>query len=316
MEEVFKIQENFEVKIAGAILKTLAYFDIFDYPLTPLEVRKFCEEKLTEDQFDAAMNAILSAGFIYKLEEFYGLRNDLSLAEKRMKGNYRANQLFPKAFEIGAFLYKFPCVRGIGISGSLSKNFADEKGDIDFFILTKANRLWVARTFMHLFKKLTYIFGKQHSYCMNYYLDETTLEIEEKNVYTATEVKTLVPVAGSKTLTLFFGKNEWTNGWLPNFQNNEEKITDWSSGLKRFIEWLLNNRMGEAMDNYLFGLTTKRWLRKESKGKKNIKGRIMSLLTSKHFAKSNPDFYQERIIEKYNDKVAALRSQWPNFFKE
>jgi len=316
VEDVFKIQENFDVKIAGAILKTLAYFDIFDYPLKPSEVRKFCEQKLTEDQFDAAMNAILSAGIIYKLEEFYCLRNDHSIAQKRKKGNDGADQLFPKAYEIGAFLYKFPYVRGIGISGSLSKNFADEKGDIDFFILTKADRLWVARTLMHLFKKLTYIFGKQHSYCMNYYLDETAFEIEEKNIYTATEVKTLVPVAGSKTLTVFFEKNEWTNGWLPNLQNDEEKIADRSSGLKRFIEWLLNNRIGEMMDNYLYRLTTKRWLRKESKGKKNIKGRIMSLLTSKHFAKSNPDFYQERIIERYNDKVEALKSQWPGFFKE
>jgi len=316
LEETFKIQENFEVKIASSILKTLAYFDIFEYPLKASEIRKFCEQKLTEDQFNAALNVLLSESFIFKLEEFYCLRNDFSVAEKRKKGNDRAALLFPKAFEIGAFLYKFPYVRGIGISGSLSKNFVDEKGDIDFFILTKANRLWVARTIMHFFKKLTYIFGKQHSYCMNYYLDETALEIEEKNVYTATEVKTLVPVAGSGSMTIFFATNEWTNGWLPNFQNDEEKIADRSSGFKRFFEWLLNNRIGEAMDNYLFRLTTKRWLRKENQGKKNIKGRVMSLLTSKHFAKSNPDFYQERIIEKYNDKVAALRSQWPNFFKE
>jgi hypothetical protein len=315
VKEALKIQENFEVKIGSTVLKTIAYFDIFEYPLQTSEIKKFCGQKLTEEQFNIAMNALLSQGCIFRLDEFYSLRNNFSLAENRRKGNERATKLFPKALEIGAFLYKFPFVRGVAISGSLSKNFADEKGDIDFFILTKANRLWVARTFMHLFKKLTYVFGKQHSYCMNYYLDETCLEIAEKNVYTATEIKTLVPVAGSSSLELFFEKNEWSDGWLPGFQNTEQKIVDRISIFKRFFEWLLNNKMGEGIDNYLFKLTTKRWLRKESRGKKNIKGRIMNLLTSKHFAKSNPDFYQERIIEKYNNRIDEIKSRWPEFFQ-
>jgi len=315
VEEAFKTQKNIETKKESSILKTLAYFDLFDYPIPSSEIRKFCGQKLTEDEINMAITELVSPGCIFKLNEFYSLSNNFSVAENRRRGNERAKRLFPKAMDVGTFLYKFPYVRGVAISGSLSKNFADEKGDIDFFILTKANRLWVARTFMHLFKKLTYIFGKQHSYCMNYYLDETCLEIEEKNIYTATEVKTLVPVSGSKTLELFFAKNNWTNEWLPNFQNPQEKIVDRDSVFKRFFEWLLNNRMGDAVDNYLHHLTTRRWLKKESHGKKNIKGRIMSLLTSKHFAKSNPDFYQERIIEKYNNKMDEIRNRWPQFFQ-
>ena len=315
MEEVFKTHKIAATKKESSILKTLAYFDIFDYPIPLSEIREFCEQKLTEEQSGIAITELVSPGYIFKLDEFYSLRNNFSIVETRRRGNERAKQLFSKAMDIGAFLYKFPFVRGVAISGSLSKNFADEKGDIDFFILAKSNRLWVARSFMHLFKKLTYIFGKQHSYCMNYYLDETCLEIAEKNIYTATEIKTLVPVAGTKTLDLFFAKNDWTNEWLPNFQNHGEKIVDRDPVIKRFFEWLLNNGMGEAMDNYLYHLTTRRWLKKESRGKKNIKGRIMNLLTSKHFAKSNPDFYQERIIEKYHNKIDEMRNRWPQFFQ-
>jgi hypothetical protein len=314
VEEAFKTQEIFELKTASSILKTLAYFDIFEYPITSSEIRKFCAQKLTEEQLNITLTELISQGCIFKLGEFYSLRNNFSLAENRRRGNERARQFFPRAMHNGAFLYKFPYVRGVAISGSLSKNFAEEKADIDFFILTKSNRLWVARTFMHLFKKLTYVFGKQHFYCMNYYLDETCLEIAEKNIYTATEVKTLVPVAGSTAFELFFEKNAWTNVWLPGFQSQREELADRDSAFKRFFEWILNNRMGGAIDDYLFRLTTKRWLKKESRGKKNIKGRVMSLLTSKHFAKSNPDFYQERIIEKYNNKMDELGHSWPQFF--
>jgi len=303
------------VKLESSILKTLAYFDIFSYPLPASELREFCGQKLTDEEFRVVIKNLLAADCVFELNEFYSLQNDLSIAENRRKGNERAAQVFPRAFRIGRFLYKFPFVRGVAISGSLSKNFADKNGDIDFFILTVSNRLWVSRTFMHLFKKLTYVFGKQHSYCMNYYLDETALEIEEKNVYTATEVKTLVPVAGSKTLEVFFEKNKWADEWLSNVKSKEKKIADPGSAIKRFFESVLNNRMGETLDNYFFRVTTKRWLRKESRGKKNVKGRVMNLLTSKHFAKSNPDFYQERIIEKYENKLEELRRQWPQFFE-
>src|SRR6266478_4413244 len=98
--------------------------------------------------------------------------------------------------KIGRFLSRFPYVTGVGISGSLSKMDAREKADFDFFIVTKANRLWIARTIMHLFKKLTFITGKQHLYCMNYYLDEKALQLRDQNIYTAVEAITLIPVSG------------------------------------------------------------------------------------------------------------------------
>jgi hypothetical protein len=95
-------------------------------------------------------------------------------------------------------LYRFPFVRGIGISGSLSKNYADEDADIDFFIITSRNHLWIARTFLHGLKKLSFLVGKQDWYCMNYFIDEEALVIAEKNIFTATEVVTLKPVCGEK----------------------------------------------------------------------------------------------------------------------
>ena len=87
-------------------------------------------------------------------------------------------------------LFQFPFVRGVFISGSLSKRCAAEKEDVDYFIVTSANRLWIARTIMHLYKKLTYLRGRQDRYCMNYFIDEEALEIKEKNIFTAVEMIT------------------------------------------------------------------------------------------------------------------------------
>src|SRR2546430_6574247 len=88
--------------------------------------------------------------------------------------------------------------------------------DIDFFIITSANRLWIARTCMHLFKKLTFLTGRQHWYCMNYYIDEEALNIEEHNIFTATELITLLPVCGNGTMQRFFQMNSWVSVYFPN----------------------------------------------------------------------------------------------------
>jgi len=171
--------------IGGSILKVLAYFDIFQYPLTQNEIKQFLDQPVSETAMENAMQRLLDEKNIFRLRNFYSLQNDLLLAEKRIQGNLRAVKLLAKANKIGRFLFKFPFVNAVGISGSLSKQYADEKADIDFFVITKANRLWIARTIMHVFKKLTFLTGRQHFYCMNYYVDEAALHLRDKNIFTA-----------------------------------------------------------------------------------------------------------------------------------
>ena len=136
-----------------SILKVLVYFDFFRYPLTRKEIESFLDQHFPEEKLNESLNDLLSSGRIFQLCEFYSLRNDISLAEIRKKGNANANILTKKAKEIAKLLYKFPYVRAIGLSGSVSKNFADENSDIDYFLITKANRLWIARTLLVFFRK-------------------------------------------------------------------------------------------------------------------------------------------------------------------
>ena len=204
------------VKRAGlTILKTLAYFDIFDYPLSEKELKNFLHEKVDSSLFSETITQLLRDKIVFSLNGFYALDNDPSKVERRLEGNMRARKLLPTAQSIGSFLFKFPYVRGVAVSGSLSKNYADKKADIDFFIIIKANRLWIARTILHLFKKTTFLIGRQHYYCMNYFIDEEALRIPEKNIYTATEVITLLPVAGSVTINKFFEANAWSRDSFP-----------------------------------------------------------------------------------------------------
>jgi hypothetical protein len=219
--------------------------------------------------------------------------------------------LLARAHRIGRFLYQFPFVRAVAISGSLSKNFADDKADIDFFIIAKNGRLWIARTLMHLYKKLTFFRGHQHYYCMNYYIDESAFALTEHNLFTATELKTLLPVCGQSAMNAFFAANTWANDWLPACAFREQERKDPVPVLaKRVAEWMMGGRPGSIIEKLLHRVTTKRWDRKAINEKRNRKGARMALITGAHFAKSNPGEFQEKVIGMYRQKLAMLRAKY------
>lgn len=293
-----------------SVLRTLAYFDVFNYPITKEEICQFLPEKLSIEKLEDCLEQLKMEKSIFHHQQFYSLQNNLLLVHRRKEGNQRAEQLLAKAARIGRFLYRFPFVRAVGVSGSLSKNFADQKADIDFFIITKANRLWIARTLMHLYKKLTYLVGRQHYYCMNYYVDEEALLLKGKNIYTAIELKTLLPLNGHTATEQLFEVNDWANEWFPQceFRKQERKDPP-ATFIKKIGEWLLNNKVGNWLDDQFEKITSRRWKRKEAKGKKNNSGRAMGLITNKHFAYSNSGSLREKVLAMYEKKLRDLGIQ-------
>ncbi len=50
-----------------------------------------------------------------------------------------AEEIMPKALKRAQLIMSFPYVESVSISGALAKNYYDDDGDIDFFIITKIN---------------------------------------------------------------------------------------------------------------------------------------------------------------------------------
>ena len=298
------------------ILAALAYFDIFDYPLTQIEMYLFLPNQCSYKEFRTAVQYLISESLVYKLDEFYTLQNNYALIERRRRGNTKAKQLIPTAEKVAHLLSHFPFVRGIALSGSLSKNFADEKSDIDLFIITAPNRLWLARTLMHGFKKLTFLFRKQHLFCMNYYIDEQVLQIKEKNIYTATEIATLLPLQGVQIFQRFYAHNEWSKKYLPNHSLKVSYTKEiYHSFLKRTIEAVFHNPMGNWLERWLMQVTARRWAQKTRSGKLNTRGVIMSMEAGRHYAKPNPQNFQNKLLALYERKVDALIDKYDLLLK-
>jgi predicted nucleotidyltransferase len=289
------------------ILASVAYFDMFDYPLTSAEIFLFMKTRCAHCDFEEALRHLVIDGLVYRLEKFYSLKNDRQLINRRNNGSAKAAELIEVAGRVSELLIKFPFVRGIAISGSLSKNFADDDSDIDLFIITAKNRLWIARTLMHAFKKLTFLVNKQDYFCMNYYIDEEELEIIEKNIYTAIEVVTLIPLQGDNAFEHFYAANQWTQCYLPN------KIMRLSSAralkksfAKRLIETVLDRIGGFWLDNILMNVTANRWYKKTRLNQVNSKGTVMAMDTGKHFSKPHAGSFQAKLLRQYEDRVSKI----------
>ncbi|HVX00359.1 MAG: hypothetical protein ACTHMI_17785 [Mucilaginibacter sp.] len=303
----YTIISNSLSAVKEQILETLAYFDLFDYPLSRAEIYLFLKKKHSFDVFEDGLRNLLNAGVIFQFDKFYTLKNDHYLVVRRNEGNKKAAGLIKIAEKVGNLLIRFPYVRGVAVSGSLSKNYADDGSDIDLFIITAKNKLWIARTIMHCFKKLTFLFNKEHLFCMNYYIDEQQLEIVEKNTYTAIEIATLIPLQGDVVFERFFAANAWIREYLPNKTMRVSRAQPVQPYIfKSLLELTFNNHAGNKLDNLLMKVTNGRWLKKTQQEKLNSRGIVMGMITGKHFAKPDPKNFQNKLLVRYQYRMDRI----------
>lgn len=291
-----------------SILKVLAYFDIFNYPVTYEEIKSFLDQPFTELELQAALLWLANNGLLYRINGFYSLKPDNALVERRIKGNRQAEKQLARATKIARFLSRFPYMRGIAVSGSLSKHFAYKGSDIDFFIITAPNRLWTARMFFVCLLCIARVIGLKKWFCLNYFIDTKALDIPEQNTYTAIEIATLIPKQGSDVFADFYKQNSWVRRYLPNYNENLTGAPAFIKGWLQYItEKLLDNKTGDRIENYLCNFYRARW--KKMLGEKRYAKngfQFGSYIAGKHVCKPMPQYFQDKIMKALAEKMAAI----------
>jgi hypothetical protein len=281
-----------------AVISVLQYFAIFQYPLKTEEIHAYCPEASSQADVNHALNELVMERHIYRYNEFYSPSAEIQQqVSRRVRGNILATLLQPSALKVGRFIYKFPFVRFVGISGSLSKGYAQHDSDFDYFIVTAPNRLWICRTLLHLFKKTTFLFGQQHKFCMNYFLDEGHPELEEKNRYTAIEMASMIPVKGNAEYERLMECNEWLTGFLPNIRKSNSFISaPDKSILKGAVESVLELFFPGTFNKKLMQLTDKRWRKKWARKNFPANDYELAFKTRLYVSKNHPHNHQKKIL--------------------
>jgi len=295
-----------------SILKTVSYFDVFSYPLTFNEIIFFLDQPADEKDVNIALDYLVETECVFQLDNFYSIRNEPNIASRRRHGNILAVKHVKKAKAVAKFLSWFPYIRGIAISGSLSKNFADEDSDLDFFIITAANRLWIVRILYSVLFKMATAARVKNWFCLNYFIDEQKLEIREQNIFTAIEVATLMPLKGGAVFKNFFDRNNWVHHYLPNYEADYTCLKDASPAIpKRIAEWAMNAETGDKLDDKLHLFFKRRFQKILSENKLSEKGlTIGSFEADKHACKPLPQYFQPRILEKFHERFLNAKEKY------
>lgn len=215
--------------IKDSVLKTYKYSSLFDFPLYPKEVLFWLA---TSKKTNLSKITPL---LIKKLS-----REEVQKRIIRFKASQR-KKLYAKSTL--KFLKFFPFVQFVGISGSVSVDNATEKDDIDIFIITSPNTLWLIRPFVLLIlemlgvrrRKNTKSTHAQDLICPNLWLDANNLIIgnERRNLFTAHEVLQIFPLINkNETFENFIAKNRWVKKYLANAYNSSLRMSASGSSLR------------------------------------------------------------------------------------
>lgn len=294
----------------AVVLRTIIYYDIFNYPLTKNDIMNNCGlSNTTAKPCGDALKFLVDKKIVHSLGEYYSLSDSYEAIERRIKGNEEAKKWLKKSRRFSRLISWFPFVRGISLSGSLSKGFVDEDPDIDYFIITKPNRLWIARSFLIAFKKI-FLLNSYKYFCLNYFVTQDNMEIEEKNLFTATEIATMIPVFGNHVKRSFFESNKWITAFFPNFEIDEMEDVPFNKTvtLKRFIEYMLSGKLGSKLDMWFMKKTMKHW--SEKFGKRFTEDEfLLSFKSSKNISKHHPQNFQKKVLTKFNSKLKEIEEQ-------
>lgn len=285
------------------ILKAISYFSIFSYPLTKEEVFRFSDAK-EERIVVQELISLEQKGVIYNMDGYYSVVNNKDIVSRRLKGNRSAKNIMPKAWKIAKFISNFPYIESVCISGSLSKGYYDEKSDIDFFIITKKNRIWVARTLLILYKKIFLLNSKKY-FCLNYFMSSGYLKVDEENRFTATEIATLIPLYGENTFNKFIQENKWVYSFFPNIDKNKKNIKKMSKDtLTRRIEKILNYKLGSYLEIFFMKITIKKWSKKFNHlSKEDFE---IAFKSTENISKHHPSNFQKKVLSLLNEKYEEI----------
>lgn len=201
--------------IAQAIIQTVAYVDIFDYPLTLPEIHRYLiGHTTTIDELHDIIHHTLIPHQLQCQDHFYTLPQRQSIVATRQQRTTNAAQLWPVAHQYARQIAQLPFIHMIAVTGSLAVDNPDPHADIDYFIITTSGRLWLARALTILVVRLAARHG--HHLCPNYFLAHDALALPHHDLYIAREIAQMIPLYGLETYQLFRHQNLWVNNYLPN----------------------------------------------------------------------------------------------------
>jgi len=194
--------------LTKAIHKTIQYAGLFQYPLSPEELReRLFEVQVDANTFDTALKSL-------------GYAPDPDLVALRMERERITARGIREVEPHLRTLAWMPFVRMIAFSGSTAHGNMTTTEDIDLFMVVEDGRLWAMFLAAVLWAKAK---GLRKRLCMNYLISDAALPLFEHDVFTAQQAASLKPIYGKVVYDSFIAANPFVTRCFPNFDASRHR---------------------------------------------------------------------------------------------
>ncbi len=215
---------NPELPFRRSIINTLAYFDLADYPLTKEELFSFLWQP----------PALSYADFLADLENenfsfrsgYYFFPGREKIIKERQKKFLISEQKLKIARRAVKIIKSVPFLRAVFVCNTTGSGQATDNSDIDFFIVTEKNRIWITRFFITLLLEVFRLRRTgdrvKNKICLSFYVTADNLDlakwrVADDDIHFAYWLNQMLPIFDPDNYYYkFLEANSWTRLYLPN----------------------------------------------------------------------------------------------------
>jgi hypothetical protein len=252
----------------NSVLQTLAYFDLFEKPLTAEELHRNLwnlERRVGYYDFLMDLQEMVENGSVETENGYYFFpgRSDLiQIREQRVRLVEKKMKIAKK----GARLIRLiPFVRAIFVCNTLATETVNYESDVDLFIVIKKGRIWLTRFWIIWVLQLAGLrIGKRktkNKICLSFYISEHNLDFSRislsgDDIYLAYWINHLVPIYDPDRFTKEIVKqNIWLNNYLQHFRDFYRLDAKWMlskpvrlDSIINFFEKIWGNVYGDILE--------------------------------------------------------------------
>lgn len=199
-----------------ATIATVAYADVFDYPLTSGERTHWL---LLGSHKAADVSEIENKG------GYWFLKGHERIVALRKEREAWQEEKWVMAKKAAGYLSWIPTIQLVGVTGGLAMDNARREDDIDLFLVVSDGTLWVSRFMATLLMDILGLRRRPretrvvNKICLNMFMTEGGLGVPfaERDCFSAHEVLQMRPLWEQKgTHQKFLAANAWARTYLPN----------------------------------------------------------------------------------------------------
>jgi hypothetical protein len=213
--------------IKRAIKETVAFFDLFDCPLTGFELWQYLNFKCEYFQALTALEELKDEKLIEGKNGFWFLPGRMEIFEVR-RGRYNfAVDKYKKAMRAARIFRLVPWVKMIAVGNIIGANNAHEDGDIDLFIIAAPARIWLTRFFCasiaQILRWRPQVGAEKNKICLSFFLSTEDLNLKKyktrpDDIYFHYWLASLYPIYDAEAYyQKLIKKNSWIYDYLPNW---------------------------------------------------------------------------------------------------